>query len=268
MPILHLIILAIIQGITEFLPISSSAHLILFPATTGVEDQGPLIDVAVHLGTLMAVLAYFRKEVNRVYRGFWGVLRCKIRTDEDFVALCLLISTIPAIFFGILFKSLGLDLIIRDQMGLIGVAMLVFGILLWWADNKSQSKKTANEWTVRQAFVLGLWQAIALIPGTSRSGITITGARFMGFNREDSARLSMLMSIPIIVAASTLSAADAVQTANFSDIREGTIAAFFSAISAYIALVLMMRWLKRINFTPYVIYRVILGTLLIWWAYA
>ena len=137
MPILHLVILAIIQGITEFLPISSSAHLILFPAITGAEDQGPLIDVAVHLGTLVAVLAYFRKDATRVYKGIFGVFRGKIRTEDDFVALCLLTATIPAIFLGILFKSLGLDFTLRDEIGLIGIAMLGFGILLWWADSKA-----------------------------------------------------------------------------------------------------------------------------------
>ncbi len=268
MPVLHLIILAIIQGITEFLPISSSAHLIILPATAGVEDPGPLVDVAVHLGTLIAVLAYFRVEAARVYRGAFGIMRGSITTNDESLTLCLLTGTIPVILLGIIFKGVGLDITLRDELGLIGIMMLVFGILLWWADSKSYSIKTAEEWTLKQALILGLWQAIALIPGTSRSGIIITGARFMGFNREDAARISMLMSIPVIIAASTLSALEAVRVDNFGALRAGAVAAFFSAVSAYITLHLMMNWIKKISFTPYVIYRVIFGALLIWWAYA
>lgn len=267
MPILHIIILAIIQGVTEFLPVSSSAHLILFPAITGLKDQGPLIDVAVHLGTLVAVHAYFRKDVFCVYKGAFGILRGKIRTKDECVALCLLTATLPVILLGALFKSIGIDFTLRDEVGLIGIAMLVFGLLLWWADSKNPTRISVEEWTLKQAFVLGLWQTIALIPGTSRSGITITGARFMGFNREDAVRISMLMSIPVIAAASILTATDAIYTENFPALRDATIAALLSAASAYVALSLMMLWLKKINFTPYVIYRVILGALLIWWAY-
>ena len=268
MPILHIIILAIIQGITEFLPVSSSAHLILFPVFTEAEDQGPLIDVAVHLGTLIAVLAYFRKDVTSVYKGTFGVMRGKIKTPDEFFALCLLTATLPVVLLGTLFNSLEINSLIRNNIGLIGWAMLVFGVLLWWADRKSPSKITVEDWTLKQAFVLGLWQTIALIPGTSRSGITITGARFMGFNREHAARLSMLMSIPVIIAASTLSAANAIHAADFVALRNAVIAALLSAIAAYLALFLMMLWLKKINFTPYVIYRIIFGAFLIWWAYS
>ena len=120
---------------------------------------------------------------------------------------------------------------------------------------------------MKEAFILGLWQAIALIPGTSRSGITITGARFMGFSREEAARLSMLMSIPIIIAAATLGTIDAASNANFAVLRDAAMAACFAAVSAFIALALMMRWLRRVSFTPYVIYRIIFGTFLILWAY-
>ena len=267
MPILHLIILAIIQGITEFLPVSSSAHLILFPNLTNSQDQGPFIDVAVHLGTLCAVVAYFRKDVSCVYSGCLGLSTGKIEGKNEFLALCLLIATIPAILAGLTIKMTGYDVALRGNVALIGAAMMGFGIVLWWSDRKGHSHRSGDDWTLKEALILGLWQAIALIPGTSRSGITITGARFMGYSREEAARLSMLMSIPIIIAAATLGAIDAASSANFALLRDGAIAALFAAISAFIALALMMRWLRRVSFTPYVIYRIIFGAILILWAY-
>ena len=267
MPILHLIILSIIQGITEFLPISSSAHLILFPNLSGSQDQGPLIDVAVHLGTLCAVVAYFRRDMGSIYRGFLGLSKGKIQTKDELLALCLVVATIPAILAGLAIKMTGFDVELRDNVALIGAAMMGFGIVLWWSDRKGYSKKSSDGWTLKEAFILGLWQAIALIPGTSRSGITITGARFMGFSREEAARLSMLMSIPIIIAAATLGTIDAASNANFAVLRDAAMAACFAAVSAFIALALMMRWLRRVSFTPYVIYRIIFGTFLILWAY-
>ena len=267
MPILHLIILAIIQGITEFLPISSSAHLILFPNLTGSQDQGPFIDVAVHLGTLCAVVAYFWRDVGRIYTGCLGLSKGKIKTKDECLALCLVIATIPAIIAGMVIKMTAFELELRDNVALIGAAMMGFGVVLWWSDRKGHSKKPSDEWTFKEALILGIWQAIALIPGTSRSGITITGARFMGYSREEAARLSMLMSIPVIIAASTLAAIDATSNANFALLREGALAACFAAASAFIALALMMRWLRRVSFTPYVIYRIIFGAFLILWAY-
>ena len=253
MPILHIIILAIIQGVTEFLPVSSSAHLILFPAVTGLKDQGPLIDVAVHLGTLVAVHAYFRKDVFCVYKGAFGILRGKIRTKDECVALCLLTATLPVILLGALFKSIGIDFTLRDEVGLIGIAMLVFGLLLWWADSKNPTRISVEEWTLKQAFVLGLWQTIALIPGTSRSGITITGARFMGFNREDAVRISMLMSIPVIAAASILTATDAIYTENFPALRDATIAALLSDKKFISELFPTLGRPKRVILNPFLI---------------
>ena len=201
MPVLHLILLAIIQGITEFLPISSSAHLILLPNLTNLEDQGQLIDVAVHLGTLVAVITYFWRDMLRVLRGLIALSRRKTNTADAQLALCLIVATIPAVLFGLGLKLTGVDLAMRDNVALIGWAMLGFGLLLWWPARTPLRQKPAADWTLRQAVVLGLWQALALIPGTSRSGITITGARLMGYQRRDAARFSMLMSVPVIHAA-------------------------------------------------------------------
>ena len=267
MPVLHLILLAIIQGITEFLPISSSAHLILLPNLTNLEDQGQLIDVAVHLGTLVAVMMYFWRDMLRVLTGLIELSRRKTNTADAQLALCLIVATIPAVLFGLGLKLTGVDLAMRDNVALIGWAMLGFGLLLWWADRTPDRQKPAAHWTLRQAVVLGLWQALALVPGTSRSGITITGARLMGYQRLDAARFSMLMSVPVILAAGGLSSLDLIGTVETSALGDAAIAAGCAAVSAFIALGLMMRLLKSVSFTPYVIYRVILGAGLILWAY-
>ncbi|XXK31451.1 undecaprenyl-diphosphate phosphatase [Rhodobacteraceae bacterium nBUS_24] len=267
MPLLHLILLAIIQGVTEFLPISSSAHLILLPNLTDLQDQGQLIDVAVHLGTLLAVMTYFWRDMLRVLNGLLELSRRKANSADAQLALCLIVATVPAVLFGFGLKLTGFDLAMRDNVALIGWAMLGFGLLLWWADRTADRQNPATEWSLRQAIILGLWQALALIPGTSRSGITITGACLMGYQRRDAARLSMLMSVPVILAAGGLSSLDVIGTVETSALGDAAIAAGFAAVSAFIALGLMMRLLKSISFTPYVIYRVILGAGLILWVY-
>ena len=267
MPLLHLILLAILQGVTEFLPISSSAHLILVPNLTNLEDQGQLIDVAVHLGTLVAVITYFWRDVQRVLRGVLQLILGKPKDANPRLALCLGIATVPAVLFGLALKLLGWDLAMRENVALIGWAMLGFGVLLWWADRTPDQQRCATDWSFRQAVVMGLWQALALIPGTSRSGITITGARLMGFKRHEAARLSMLMSIPVIIAAGGLSGLELIGNVQSTALPDAAIAAGFSAVAAFIALGLMMRLLQSVSFTPYVIYRVILGGGLILWAY-
>ena len=266
MPILHLVLVALIQGITEFLPISSSAHLILLPNLTGLQDQGQIIDVSVHLGTLIAVVTYFWRDVRFGLSGIPNLVRGRLNTDQSRLALNLIIATIPAMAFGLVLKLSGIDEVMRGSVALIGATMLGFGIVLWWADTKSVETTSKSEWSLTQAWKLGLWQAVALIPGTSRSGITITGARFMGFTRKDAATISMLMSIPTIIAAGALEAIDVAKTANTAVLIDGAIAAAFAAVSAFIALGLMMRLLRSVSFTPYVIYRVIFGAGLIIWA--
>jgi len=146
--------------------------------------------------------------------------------------------------------------------------MLVFGVVLYIADQKGAISKQASGWSVKHALIMGLWQAVALIPGTSRSGIAITGARFLGYDRRDAARLSMLMSIPTILASGILLGADAAITADPTALRDGALAAMFSFVSALLALTLMMRLLRRVSFTPYVIYRIFLGAGLLIYAYS
>jgi len=267
MTLYHLFILALIQGITEFLPISSSAHLILFPELTGMADQGVVIDVAVHVGTLFAVMVFFRSDVMMVLRGIPDLLRGRIDSPGARMAFLLFIATIPVMAVGLILKETGMIDKMRN-ITVIGWAMLVFGVVLYVADKRGAETRQAEGWTLRDAITLGIWQAVALIPGTSRSGITITGARFMGFERHDAARLSMLMSIPTIMATGGLTALDLIGNTNGQAAIDGGIAALLAFLSALLALSLMMRLLKSVSFTPYVIYRIILGVVLLVIAYS
>ncbi len=267
MTLFHLFLLAVIQGITEFLPVSSSGHLILLPQLAGFDDQGLVIDVAVHVGTLGAVCLYFRNDLAAALRGVPEVLRLQVTTRDGYLALCLLVATIPVMVAGLALKVLGLTEMLRS-VALIGWTMIIFGIVLYWADTRAPQTRQAEGWTLKHAVYFGLWQVIALLPGTSRSGIVITGARALGYKREDAARLSMLMSIPTIIASAALMTADVLRVADWQAAQDGAIAAVISFFAALAALALMMRLLKSVSFTPYVIYRIGLGVVLLWIAYA
>lgn len=267
MTLWHLVLLALIQGVTEFLPISSSGHLVLLPNLTGLQDQGQLIDVAVHVGTLGAVVFYFWSDVRLGLSGLPRMLTGRIDTPGAKLAFLLMIATIPVVLAGLVLHLTGLDDAMRS-VAVIGWTMLIFGIILYWADQQGPSVKQTEGWTLRDAIVMGLWQAVALIPGTSRSGITITGARFLGYDRASAARLSMLMSIPTIAASGILLGSDAAVAADLAALRDGAIAAALAFVAALLALMAMMRLLKTVSFTPYVIYRVVLGVILLFVAYA
>ena len=266
MALTHLLILALIQGVTEFLPISSSGHLILLPNLTGMADQGQALDVAVHVGTLLAVILYFRSDVMIVMSGVGRLIKGRIDTQGAFWALCLIIATIPVILVGLALKLSGLNDLLRST-AVIGWTMLLFGIVLYWADQTGPVVKRAENWSLKDAIIMGLWQTLALIPGTSRSGITITAGRQLGYDRESAARLSMLMSIPTILASGALLSVEVAQEAEMSLIRDAGIAAVFAFLAALAALKLMFKLLKSVSFTPYVIYRVILGVILLAIAY-
>lgn len=267
MSLFHLFLVAVIQGITEFLPISSSGHLILLPKLTGMADQGQVIDVAVHVGTLFAVVLYFWSDVRLAITGLPRLLRGKIDTQGAWLALCLVLATIPVIIFGLFLKITGFDDAMRS-VTVIGWTMLIFGLVLYWTDQKGPQTKLASQWSLKDAAIMGLWQAIALIPGTSRSGITITAGRYLGYAREDAAKLAMLMSIPTILASGALLGLEVAKDADTALARDGAIAAVFAFVAALLALTLMMRLLKSVSFTPYVIYRVVLGVILIWVGYS
>lgn len=266
MSLLHLFILAVIQGLTEFLPVSSSGHLILIPKLTGLPDQGLIIDVAVHIGTLGAVVLYFWNDVYKAIIGCGDIARGHFATEGAKLALLLVTASIPVVIAGFILNLTGLSDALRS-IKVVAWSMLVFGIVLYFVDHKNVREKHMKDWNIRDAIKLGLWQVIALIPGTSRSGITITGARQMGYTRTDGARIAMLMSIPTIIASGVLLGVEVVSTADAQAARDGAIAAAFAFIAALLALTLMMKLLKSVSFTPYVVYRVILGLVLLWIAY-
>ena len=260
MPFYHLVLIALIQGITEFLPVSSSGHLILLPSLTKLGDQGALIDVAAHIGTLFAVIIYFWIDVKQVLKAVPKVLKGQFTSPAARLLIALTFATIPVICVGAILKVTGLSETMRS-ISVIGWAMLIFGLLLYFVDQRTTLHRELKTLTLPDAIKLGLWQAIALIPGTSRSGITITGALWAGFTRKEAARISMLMSIPTIVASGSLTSFDLI--GGHVPLRDISIVILFSFVSALLALSLMMRLLNTISYTPYVVYRVFLGSVLI-----
>ncbi len=265
MSIISIIILAIIQGITEFLPVSSSAHLIIAEKLMGISGEGGnMVIIAVHFGSLFAVMIYFRKEVARMFSGAWDLLRLRWKTDDAQLDLKLAFATIPVVVIGFVLSRMAWYDNISTSTFVIAIAMIGFGLVLYWADKTRPQTRSFEDFNYRDALVMGLWQAIALIPGTSRSGATVTASRIRGFNRTDGARLAMLMSIPTILAAVMLTAVDIVKDGNASEFgTTALVAVVASFVAAYCALSLMMKFLKTTSYLPYVIYRVALGSLLL-----
>ncbi|MEO1329326.1 MAG: undecaprenyl-diphosphate phosphatase [Pseudomonadota bacterium] len=266
----QLILLAIVQGITEFLPISSSGHLVLAPKLFGAEDQGVLIDVALHLGSLGAVLLYFWRDVQGAIIGPFtlvGDLSARRALSwESKLALLLIVATIPVVLVGLGLAGIGAFEQIRT-IEVIGWTTLLYGLALYVADRFSPQMLELKDWTFGGAIILGLAQALALIPGTSRSGVCMTAARFLGFSRVEAARVALLMAVPAILAASAKGAYDLYKSGDAALTLNAGIAAAFAFISAYAALAVMMRMLRSVSFTPFVIYRILLGSLLLWIAY-
>jgi undecaprenyl-diphosphatase len=263
MTLFHLVLLAIVQGITEFLPISSSAHLVLLHELGGAPDQAIALDIAVHLGSILAVVLYFRPDVLRALSGLGALLRGDIKDEPARLAIGLIIATIPAVIVGAILALSGWVGHLRNPT-VIGVTMIVFGLLLYWVHRVSPEQRHTPDWRLKDAVIMGLWQALALVPGVSRSGITMTAARHLGFKRHSAAKLSMLMSIPITLATGAFLALELrdmdFDSAFAADIALATVLAFGAA---YAALALMMRFLDRVSFTPYVVYRVVLGVILL-----
>lgn len=267
MPIFQLMLISIIQGITEFLPISSSAHLILLPKLTTLKDQGITIDVAVHIGTLFAVILYFITDIKLIIIDLINMITFKKGIKSNSLVVCLIVATIPVILFGLIVKVTGLDESLRS-VKIIAWAMLIFGIILYYTDQKGSNNKSTENWTIKAAVIMGFWQALALIPGTSRAGSTISGARLLGFSRKDSAKLSMLMSIPTIIASGTLLIANIAVSGDLNLAKDFAFAILTSFLTALLSIKIMMHFLNKFSYTPYVIYRVVFGLVLLKIAYS
>jgi undecaprenyl-diphosphatase len=262
--LLQITVLAVLQGITEFLPISSSAHLILVPIFTGWPDQGLMMDVAVHVGTLGAVLIYFWRDVLAMLAGLVSMLRGRMDPGARLM-LHLLISTIPALIIGFLItKYLGNAL---RRIDIIAWSLPIFGLVLWGADRMGMRIRRIEQMTWGQALIIGVAQTLAFIPGTSRSGITMVAARIMGYERADAARFSFLLSIPAIAAAGLWEARHLLEPEHAGRVADAALGAGIACVTALFAIAALMAWLRRAGFLPFVIYRLILGAALLYWVY-
>lgn len=261
MALSYLILLALVQGLTEFLPVSSSAHLILVPVLAGLDDHSPLIDVMAHLGSLLAVLVYFRRDIFEIMRGKLAWLSGRM-TPGGRLALLVGIATPPVmIAAGLLYFS-GLVDVLREPV-VIGAATLIFALPLWLADKYGKNDVTTETLTFKQAALIGVAQFFALIPGASRSGVTMTAARALNMTRPEAARFSMLMAIPVIAAFGLVAGFDLFRGADAgASFTDGLIVAALSFVSALAAIFVLMRVVARVGFLPFVLYRLLLGALI------
>lgn len=260
MSLYQIIILAIIQGATEFLPISSTGHLILVPHIFHWLPQGLELDVAMHVGTLLAVVLYFWRDIFDLFRGFFLMLRGK-QTLNGKMSVYLIVATIPAVIGGSLLSLGGIDHI--RTITIVGWMSIIYGVLLFIVDRKVSSPQALQNMTWKKALLIGGAQALALIPGTSRSGACMTMGRLLGFSRIDSARFAFLLSIPAILGAATLTGYKMQKAGQDFFTQEIIFGAIIAAISGLIAIRFMMVWLQKASFTPFVIYRIILGIILL-----
>ncbi len=260
MDILQIIVLALVQGLTEFLPISSSAHLILVPYLTDWPDQGLAFDVAVHVGTLTAVVIYFRKEISKMFFAWLASLKGR-HSEDSRLAWGVLIGTIPVGLAGLLFKDV-ISEHLRTPL-VIAATTIIFGFLLWYADWSGKRSRDEHSMSWKDIIIIGCAQAIALIPGTSRSGITITAGLMLGLTAPAAARFSFLLSIPVIVLAGGVETLDYLKVASINDMNDLIIGALISAVSAYLCIHYFLMLLERIGMTPFVIYRLVLGVVLL-----
>jgi undecaprenyl-diphosphatase len=260
-PIDQLIFLALIQGLTEFLPVSSSAHLILLPLLTAYEDQGVAIDVAVHVGSLGAVTAYFHKEILRLVAAVPDFICFKWTPDARLLGF-LALGTIPAVLFGVLLATMDLTDALRSK-NIIAWASILFGVLLYLCDRYGAKERSADQLTLKDIVVIGMAQALALIPGTSRSGITMTAGRALGLKRVEAARFSMLLSIPIILASGLFAALALTDSNTPAAWGQAGIAAALSFVAALGTIWIFLKVLDKIGFTPFVLYRIGLGVALL-----
>lgn len=262
MLIWHAVVLALFQGFTEFLPISSSAHLILLPQFSGWEDQGLSFDIAVHLGTLSAVMLYFREDIRRITIDWAASIARRECVGESRFAWGIIWGSVPLALGGVVVSLLGQDQL-RSPV-VIAMATIIFGILLWWADVVGSRDRDEYSLTVRDILIIGVAQAFALIPGASRSGVTMTAGLVLGLNRESAARFSFLLSIPAIIMAGGYLGLKLLTSEAAVDWAALGVGVVVSAVSAYLCIHFFLKLLERIGMLPFVIYRLLLGALLLY----
>ncbi|MBK1619168.1 undecaprenyl-diphosphatase [Lamprobacter modestohalophilus] len=267
MDVVQIVLLAAVQGLTEFLPISSSAHLIVTPIVFGYELQSLAFDVAVHLGTLAAVMLYFRHELATMTLAVGGAIRTGSLADRNaHLGWMILIATLPILVLGFPLKTL-LEVIREDEhlvQVVIASTTIGFGLLLWQADRLGKRRRDEYKLGWRSALLIGLFQAIAIIPGTSRSGITMTAGLFLGLTREAASRFSFLLSIPTILIAGLLETKELIESPDPVAWGQLWLGAALSFAIAYLTIHFFLRFIERISMFPFVAYRLILGLLIFW----
>ncbi len=263
MTLFEAIVLGIVQGLTEFLPISSTAHLRIVPALLGWNDPGAAYSAIIQLGTVVAVLFYFRADISRLALGFWNglVQRKPLGTEDSRLAWFVIVGTMPIIVVGLLFKS-AIKTSLRS-LYVISASLIVLAVVLFLVERLASHKRTMADLTLKDGFIVGLWQALAVIPGSSRSGTTITGALSLGLRREDAARYSFLLSIPSTTLAGLWGLKDFFEAAvrpSASTLVVGTVVSFFSGLAAISGL---LHFVKTRSMLVFVVYRIALGILLL-----
>jgi undecaprenyl-diphosphatase len=262
MTLTQILLLALLQGLTEFLPISSSGHLILVPALLGWRDQGLAFDVAVHVGTLLAVIAYFRDDLLRMTRAWFRGFAGRDWDVDGRLAWWVLIGTVPVGLAGLLFKGM-IETQLRTPL-VIALTTIGFGLLLWIADRLGARTRDEHALTLHPVLLIGLAQVLALVPGTSRSGITMTAGLMLGLTRAAAARFSFLLSIPVIALAGGLEVLDLMSAPAAVDWIALLVATVAAALAAFLTIHLFLAWLDRVGMAPFAIYRVLLGAYLLW----
>jgi len=262
---LQIIVLAVVQGLTEFLPVSSSGHLILVPAFFGWSDQGLVFDIAVHFGSLGAVCIYFRKDVAGLLRGAGDILTGRGGSDQARMAWCIGIGTIPAAIAGLLLAG-WIAVNLRSPMVVVGT-LAGYGILMALADRYAPRDRGISTIGIRDAVIVGLAQALALVPGTSRSGVTITAGRLLGFGRLDAARFSFLLSVPVILLATILQVVVLITGDDPVAWENLAVAALISGIVAYLSIDFFMRFVSALGLLPFAIYRLLLASVILYVLY-
>jgi len=266
--ILPVILIAVIQGITEFLPISSSGHLVLLPALSGFADQGAVMDVAAHMGSFFAVLIYLRRDIIAMLAGLPTMLTAS-RTPFAHLALLIVLASLPAMAAGLVVEMIDPEML-RTAL-VVAIANLAFALWLYLADRRQvryqlASRDGAFDWsrlTLKDAMAIGLAQCCALIPGASRSGVTMTMARQLGYDRLSAARFSLLLSLPIILGAGTVKTISLLSDSQQADLTALVAVMILSFICALGAIRWMMGWLKEASFTIFILYRLALGVMLL-----
>jgi undecaprenyl-diphosphatase len=254
--LLHIAVLALIQGVTEFIPISSSGHLVLVPEFTPWPDQGMVMDVATHVGTLGAVMLYFWRDIGAMIRGLWRLMKGR-RDPGARLAWYLIVGTLPAVAAGFAINHyIGEGL---RSLTVVAWTLPAYAIVLFFADKLAMTLRRVEHLRFGDVILIGCAQALALVPGTSRSGITISAARFLGMERSEAARFSMLLSIPAIMGAGSLKGWELYQAGNMPLTTDIALAVGLSFVVGLIAIAFLMAWLRRSTFTPFVIYRLLLG---------